>query len=961
MASSYKEVFDKVKKELESGEIKLLGQVRISQDEYIKLKDYVSDFVMYSSDYSNPKPDIRLSLFLVQLAINNYEGRYWQQLIDELGIDIPASKQNYIGKTFAKTIEYYDLFKLGEDFAAQQYVENIKAHAFVTNYYMDGFFEFAYAFFENNLFRQVPENEQALIEDVELLSAFMEQSLSTSSDSIKNGTNVAAKSYKLLKSTRRVFAQCDVITINKFFYPIMKFIDEYYYDDRLPEEKANRFEEGFIAWCKKAEEEVKKDGRKKRERILVSKKPFMVINPDNEKAKVVIPPQKFRPSDCESGITVLIENQQETIEKKLELWNSFGINISEPIEIEIPAIFDEIHISFSNISDKEYVIPARPYRIVTDEWKLQNNLKIGNNIILIQKDVSCFWNKECRIIYEEKNYINWDYYFIEIDTESICQIGKHSLSIAGEYSSEPVFDSLVKAFSVKSPEGKDITTCYRHPYISFEVDYDKLAGTVLFINEEKEAVKDIETKGIYPIPNKEGRCAVTIDLNELRERLDGRYKIDVDIPGEGRKTICDYLILRQFKYRFDCRTNIYREFAYLDITSWLHWVDANPEWEAWDKSKYCATFEVPLDADMKAVDIEVYLYDTDEKYIVSIPVGIFSYGFSAEEKNYLKKDYIWYSNIANVLYIRNNLAQTASVYYGKETGSLYSAKKVSEGVFEVDISEIREKIIDSKYSKHYINVVFDNKVSKYIALPCILRNVEVYPKYSISYIDEKPCILVDDIVGDAVPFIKLYEHNTDNCLIERMDLHKGVNYLEEIPAKGLYDLLPCMDEEDELGLFSNITEFKMIWGLGKIDISDLTGKSLRISGIRYEDEILELRHNYYAEVQKSIKNVYMCYLKEVPFENGRNNWKRTKNLGVIRLEVLNEKGNLNCKVCCYSEDDKEWMSFYYDRKTKGLLRPDSKTLLNTKDYQRFYSLDEDVTVFMIDKNNIKSLRGKNAI
>ena len=88
-----------------------------------------------------PKEDLVLSLFLVQVAIRQYkEGKFWKVFNEQLELEISAAKQNYLGQIFIRTIQKYNLYELSKEEAnIQMYVENIKAHAFVANYYMKGF------------------------------------------------------------------------------------------------------------------------------------------------------------------------------------------------------------------------------------------------------------------------------------------------------------------------------------------------------------------------------------------------------------------------------------------------------------------------------------------------------------------------------------------------------------------------------------------------------------------------------------------------------------------------------------------------------------------------------------------------------------------------------------------------------------------------------------------------------
>ena len=193
-----------IEEQLKKHNYQLLGQIEVSDEQYNDLLSYMRVRARCIRSQTVVPPNLMVAMGLVQIAIRHYkEGRFWPCFLEQLGFDLPSSKTNYLGQIFYKTIQKYGLFcphKEGTDF---QYVEYIKAHAFVTNFYMQGFYDFAYAYYENNLFRQLTDD---LSEDMESLSFFMETTLSSKSDTITAGkaTEKAAKSYRLLKSTRTV-------------------------------------------------------------------------------------------------------------------------------------------------------------------------------------------------------------------------------------------------------------------------------------------------------------------------------------------------------------------------------------------------------------------------------------------------------------------------------------------------------------------------------------------------------------------------------------------------------------------------------------------------------------------------------------------------------------------------------------------------------------------------------------
>ena len=391
-----------IARQIEENEYKLLGQVEISDEDYDILLIHTKNRAKYAFVQTIIKPDLLLSVAMVQIAIRHYKnGRYWPCFIEELGIDdVSGSKLNYLGQIFSKTLKAFNLFELKKEVekSSKMYVENIKAHAFVTNYYMDGFYEFSYSFFENNLFRELSND---IDEDIEDLSEFMSTTLNSNKDafSLDDTSRKTAKSYRLLKSTRTVFAQCDTNTVRKIFLPILSLLDKYYYDNEVPSNAQNRFEYGFIEWCQKqqaadADRIRKSSGTRK----LYNHKPFIKISINSETVLLVIPRQKFRNNDCSGEAVVKVTIGGYTEERKLDLYRSFGIYISEEIRIPIPSAFDEIDIVVVTESEKQYQIKKSNYRILNESYENISKLGIGNHYLLVEPKTEVTWRDSNDII-----------------------------------------------------------------------------------------------------------------------------------------------------------------------------------------------------------------------------------------------------------------------------------------------------------------------------------------------------------------------------------------------------------------------------------------------------------------------------------------------------------------------------------------------------------------------------------
>ena len=951
--------------EIAGKDIQLLGQIRVSDEEYEKLVERGRDFVENATDLNNPKPDILMSLLMVQIAIFHYqEGNYWKYFEKELGIPVSAQKQNYLGKVFVKTIEFYKLLRLEKQSSQEQYVENIKAHAFVTNSYMAGFFEFASAFHENNLLRDLPSSPEDMLEIIEGLSDFMKDTMSSSSDSVKSGTT-AAKSYKLLKSTRRVFAQCDPITVSNVFYPILKTIDNDLFDQKLPSGNLNRFDSSYIDW--KKEQEKKKDAQSSRGERLnrggYSKKPYLKIDPHTEQTLLIIPAQTFRKGDVEddAGVSIIINGYSEF--KRIELRDSFGILISEPIKIPVPNAFDEIEIKFINAGGKYYRLKNRDYRILNDKWQTVDKLSTGTNNIIIRKGTDVYWNENCEIIECTTEYVNWDFYSVKINKDSACKIGKQTLSIVGEYSKKPIFDNEIESFDVLDEDKNKIIATKLHPVISFEADEGLVPGTIISINSNHFPVRDIPEEK-RPSFIDSGKAAVTIDINDLiSHKEEGYYSIEIDIPTIGKRDICNYVLLRKIGCNLDYGRYLFNKEAKLKVSSPIHMVSGDPEWAVDEAELNEYIYTIPIKPDLEYVDLDLYLNGESDKILyIRKPINVFSYGFTADEKIYLreKSDYIWHTDLTDNLYVRLKNIDEVYAYYAGEEEELYKGELISPGVFRIDISEIRKKIeqnFDAKW--HHIRLFLGKTDGKSLGLGDILLKNVIFPNplMRIQSTDGLIHIPIEEIKGKAESLITIIDSETQEAVVNERLLHEGENEFPELDPSKAYDYVILSREDDEFGLFSETKEVRRLENHVTRDSSDLTGYSVKIESIEYDGEPLQLNLSYRIRViQRLEKKVFLGLLDGSAFdETGKIDRSKTQYLKEIIIGVIEDKEV--SKAAITGRYDGKERPLFYDAVKKTLVRGDSPAALEALDKKRYQKLLIEKMRIVFYKSKLRELPG----
>lgn len=167
----------------------LLGQIPLNNDEIEEVMNYAKNIISLEDRYIIEGPDLILSTALVQIAISEYQdGKYWEVLKNKLNIEnISGQKQGILGRIFIRTLREYKLFELKENLnGSMRYVENIKAHAFITNNYMERFYDFLYDYYDNNLFRDISNGVEDTLQD---LSDYIKTTLKQDNDTVYSNNN----------------------------------------------------------------------------------------------------------------------------------------------------------------------------------------------------------------------------------------------------------------------------------------------------------------------------------------------------------------------------------------------------------------------------------------------------------------------------------------------------------------------------------------------------------------------------------------------------------------------------------------------------------------------------------------------------------------------------------------------------------------------------------------------------
>jgi len=932
---------EKIDRYILQPDVKLLSQIPISDAEYQELLQYIRYYINHMYMQTIVPANLLIATGLVQIAIRTYtEGNYWDYFISEICMDLSASKRNYLGQIFASTIKQYHLFEIKhEKVAKHTYVENMKAHAFVPNNYLRNYFDFLFAFYDKNILRQLPDNIEA---DFSEMAEFFSNTLSDSSDifSLTNFDNKPAKSYKLLKATRALFAQGDPVILSNKLYHHLQIIDNFYYDDKYPD-KGDRFEEAFCQWQEKASEgndSIRSNIRRKTGAFY--HKPYFYVNRMNADAKLIIPEQKIRDDEFSGEVFVNVANEGISKEYRLNLYRAFGVIVSDQLQIPCEDIFAHYEITIKSASERKFDIPERNYRIFDADSVEMLKLCTGQNYLLTRKGTKV---RGYQPVYIDENCPSWNVYsFSGIDDSSVIYIDNCSISITGTFAEGPDFAYVSQEYNLFSND-REIQTAYRHPTLSFRIDRKNKKGSFLWCNGVKYHVDEVAS-ALVELSEDLNNYGVTVILEDILSKEAGLYRIFLDEPARQQREICKYVYLPELRCYPEKPRFIFDSEACINITGGYIINPINAIQVQDGGNEYLVDLKQGFEQGEFNLSID------DCTFKICVPLQIFKHGFE-KQWQYERPDYIWAPDLKNDLYISMPGATEAIIYVAEKDFERYAfGLHQGNGVFRFEISELVEYIRNSSKAYNYISLKYkDNKE----------RNLSLYRVLNRIYVDKADVIFDHEHVYVDVQYkgkndlvLRFCEEGTDIITAEKT-VSNGRNEFPELSPSGLYTMHTFETSIDPFG-FSN--EKKSIlnprYRIGAIDLDDISNCKINLISVLWSGEKLPLDYSYAVfSLEKHDDLVYsgvLCEQRKDPLSGQKS--KALQLVNPLLIECIVDDGALYIISARSLYDEGTYDPLYYDKSLRKLTRSD---LISSIDYSRFVALYDDLAEYHVSIRRIK--------
>lgn len=933
------DISDKIQGAFNDPSIRLLGQIEISEEEYKKLIEYTRQRILSLQLQTIMPVDVILSVALVHIAIREYsDGNYWDCFRRAIGLNVPSSRTNLIGQVFISTVKHYHLFQIERETGSNNaYVENIKAHAIVPNNYLQGYFDFLFAFYDRNLFRQLPEN---IDEDYLELSEFFSNTLKDTGDSfvLRNLDNKPAKTYKLLKATRVLFAQGDPDTVSTELHAHLKIIDDYYYDGVM-QKTGDRFTAGFSKWISATQVINERSSRKRRSEVFY-RSPYFRIDRHTKDVILVIPEQKIRNEDYENKANVEIKSANYNKTIKLSLRRAFGVLVSEEEEIIVPAhyLFDEFIITIRTKNERSFSIPQKDYRIFGEDYDETLKLCKGHNYLLVRKSASI---RGAKYSYASKEHADWDEYaYDDINDKSVIYINNTPISTMGGFVVGPNFTHVSSEYELYENE-KRIQSAYKHPTVSFRLSKNTVRGSFILVNGKRYPIMRYASS-IVELPVEDDTYGITFALEKIindDDDDDGLYTVYLDEPSKRIKEICSYVLLRSLRCHTEKRRYIFADEALISITGNYDIVPLNCK-----RADNGCDFILPLGDGKESAEFSLWLDEHD--YTLKIPVMVFKYGFERKLQS-SKMDYIWHADLKNDFWISMPGATEATVYC--ELGDAKEevrGVKVDTGIFRFDLTPLVQAIRENWEDYYcYIKLSYTDNKPRTLTVYKVTNQLMVNYANVIFDKNNQAAVEVKYEGPENRLLIRFTESDNGKTVAERI-VHNGTNSFSELSGDNLYTMHLLEITPDTFGFSFKETpvDEPKRW-IGAINLNDVSNCIIRLRGASWGGENLKLLYSYVLNnLQKVDEYSYIGSLKERRNTYGGRKYPVTIVAKRVLIECVPDPnhGTLHITSLQTEFEDGVYDPLYYDKWRKRFI---CSNRVENNDPSRYIALYDEDTVF----------------
>ena len=911
---------NRAEKELKKN--KYISDIRIDEDEYQLLRAYL----YYAISYLVTNNRIAgFSLFVtavVHVAVKVYaHGNFWGNFFKEVGLYNKPQYQAVVGKNFSEICDQYNKTIIDKS----EYVQNILLHCYISDYYAPNYFEFLYRFYDLDIDRDIerlsPKNGGKEIMDALMDSICSEvggraymlaQHISQAMAANPKGARTRVRNH--LKKLDRFFWNYDYkVTTNHRIYNLMQ---------------------DWIHENKEITDIYKSRGIYGKKSTRAFSYPYVFFDESVDSLKVVIPSQSIKK-----------ENNSDVY------WA-----ISDAEELKIPCQLIESVVGYK-IQETSFVIPwknaLKAYRIqlvngagqIIKSFPIRetdvrffdnngyqinsNNLKVGDVVSVSKSSVLS------SALYDRRNIDDIIISYFQLEYEDIIKLPNGNAVIVGK---EVIENGLIGKGLVEGVTCRiDDEPCslYNHtPHFAIRLAPNKVSGTAVSVNGQRNKLEDIDAVQ-FSIDDRTGDIGYFIDLAQFVNGKNGKYQIEIDIPGSIKRG-WSFICIEGFSIQYEQAPYVFEPRATVTLNDFVEVNSINPACSRISRSN---SYQFEIEEVGRYLDFSITVDNVQADISAPVP-ALF---IKQEDGTWTSKrpPAIWHKDLPDAIdlavpYHKIELSIDES---DDEVRTIEYRKNNGEDFIHCDLVKFKSYL--SGDSAKSIRLKFGSVEET--ELYNVIIHSRIITMQLLGNYEENELYINSTIMGKATYFADLRRSGT--IIAEKVLLSDGDAAVPYEIENDEYEVEFFEAEDDESGFgysYYSIGKYKQ----HLLNPHDMSTRNIKIIRIESKDDpngILPLNFEYYIEnLQKTReKNVYdgmMVVEKTSLFQ-----------LAAFRVRVYFENIKDPSAIWVeFYEDEESSQGFLYDTKRHAFLQEENSMLNKKACYVRYTALYDDEYQFRVE-------------
>ena len=890
----------------------LLGSIDISKTEFEYLlmpwfKKRAQN-ILYGDNALN-RIDPVFCVCLVQIAIRDSKhGEFWNHVARRLGYSKPTQAlMSRFGEIFLHTMKANQktVFDSGEK------VASILMHCFVCDHHIPKLFDFLYAYYELDLFRQIELSDVRKLRDVMVSGEYY------------------TRKQLILQQTIDVLTYLPELGIERL-ERYLSWIDHAYFDESYQPEGAGRFVEAFKKW----KENHPDFGAKQKERDSVYRKgrrmfssPELCLNLRNGKFSVIFPKQRI-PSDCVEAHWEIVTSVSGKMRVECEMIEAITSNLTGEAEIGFPSADLLGKTQFRLVSGANVL---RTFEIEQDCCRAFD----GNGSLIRKKHleagrVYCFTHREEHLKTEaactQQQTDDWLMSCYSFETGMTVEFPDGSIAIIGGEMNEGLCGSTPVQHAWVYDEDKHPLPVYgRLPILMLKTTQEKFKSGRMNLNSRYYSLEQLSYQRME-LGDRSDEIGFLIAIPEEQHFI---YDIAIDIASEQDVRRYRFAYMDGFDFRFE---NSEEPLPYLFAPKGSVTVFGNALLHGHNMEKHPNKneFGFVLDAAREVLEFDVL---GQENTLLELKIPVVAYRFDQQEWRIQPPDEMWHTEFPKQIEFRiPGMSLELSVDADADAGrqSVVYSRGQNDPTITCDLMPLRSWLGRERF-RHDIDLTIDGNRRHFATI--YARSAVFSARLESDY--EKGVLHgVFDIVGKSRYVVSLF---LGDCVIaEQIPIENGEIELPLPDDVGLYKAVIYEVEEDEFGFG------EQLYKIGEaecelLDPGNIEGKTFYIKSLLTldrQENVLSVRHKrYWVKVlaqREEEKQRYDGIMRVADY------WGVVDSIPVV---VTIRKRTMLDQVQIAFVDDGEEQPFLYNYASKEIVQKEDMTLHRMARYRTYTMLD----------------------